>query len=286
MPRLTDIAVVRDILSRNGIVLQKSMGQNFLVNPSVCPRMAELSGIDDTTGVIEIGPGIGVLTVELAKLARRVVAIELDGRLKPVLAETLSDFDNIDIIWGDAMKLDLHAVIKEKFADCDKVCVCANLPYYITSPVIMKLLEDRLPLDSITVMVQLEAAQRMCAEVGSRESGAVTVSVNYYSDPELLFRVSPGSFLPPPKVDSAVMKLNVRREALLEEAYEPTFRKLVRAGFLQRRKTFVNSVTSTGEFSKDSILEALSHIGAEPSVRAEKLTMQQLTELARFITEN
>lgn len=286
MPRLTDISNVRDILSRNGIVLQKSMGQNFLVNPSVCPRMAELSGIDDETGVIEIGPGIGVLTVELAKLARRVVAIELDGRLKPVLAETLSDFDNIEIIWGDAMKLDLHALIKEKFADCSKVCVCANLPYYITSPVIMKLLEDRLPLESITVMVQLEAAQRMCAQVGSRESGAVTVSVSYYSEPELLFRVSPGSFLPPPKVDSAVMRLNIRDERLLSDEIEPVFKKLVRTGFAQRRKTFVNSAASTGEFSKELISEALEHIGLQPTVRAEKLTMPQLIGLAEYIAAN
>ncbi|MBP3414951.1 MAG: 16S rRNA (adenine(1518)-N(6)/adenine(1519)-N(6))-dimethyltransferase, partial [Clostridia bacterium] len=128
MPRLTDISAVRQQLERNGIILQKSMGQNFLVNPSVCPRMAELSGIDDESGVIEIGPGIGVLTVELAKLAKRVIAIELDERLKPVLAENLAQFDNTQVIWGDAMKLDLHKIIKENFSDCKKVCVCANLP--------------------------------------------------------------------------------------------------------------------------------------------------------------
>lgn len=285
MPRLTDISAVRQQLERNGIILQKSMGQNFLVNPSVCPRMAELSGIDDESGVIEIGPGIGVLTVELAKLAKRVIAIELDERLKPVLAENLAQFDNTQVIWGDAMKLDLHKIIKENFSDCKKVCVCANLPYYITSPIIMMLLENDLPLESITVMVQLEAAQRMCAEVGSRESGAVTVAVNYYTEPQLLFRVSPGSFLPPPKVDSAVMHLKLRPQPLLDRKYEPTFKKLVRAGFLQRRKTFINSASSTGEFSKESIASALEEIGAESSVRAEKLTMEQFTQLTVILSK-
>lgn len=284
MPQLTDISYVRALLAKNEIVLQKSLGQNFLINPSVCPRMAELSGVDEKSGVIEIGPGVGVLTVELSKRAKKVVAIELDGRLRPVLAETLAECDNVEIVWGDAMKLDLHALIKEKFQDCEKVCVCANLPYYITSPVIMKLLEDRLPLDSITVMIQLEAAQRMCAEVGSRESGAVTVSVNYYSDPEMLFGVSHGSFLPPPKVDSAVMRLHVRKELPLDEKYEPTFKKLVRAGFSQRRKTFVNSAQSGG-FSKEKLLCALAEAGCEETVRAEKLTMEQFLTLSKYLCD-
>lgn len=173
--------------------------------------MAELSGAAQGVGVIEIGPGIGVLTNELCALADKVVAVELDRRLLPVLEETLAEYDNIKVINADVLELDLQKLIEEEFAGME-VVVCANLPYYITSPVIMKLLEDKLPISAVTVMVQKEAARRICAPVGSRESGAVTVSVNYYAKPELLFDVSAGSFMPAPKVDSAVMRLDILDE--------------------------------------------------------------------------
>ncbi len=182
MKRLSDIGTIKELLSRHGFSFSKALGQNFLVNPSVCPRMAESSGAGPGVGVLEIGPGIGVLTQELCQLADKVVAVELDKRLLPVLGETLAEFDNIRIVNADVLKLDLNRLIAEEF-DGLEVVVCANLPYYITSPVIMKLLEDRLPVKAITVMVQKEAAQRICAPVGSRESGAVTVSVNYYAEP-------------------------------------------------------------------------------------------------------
>ena len=211
MNRLSDIGTIKDILSRHGFTFSKSLGQNFLINPSVCPRMAEFSGADKGVGVIEIGPGIGVLTNELCKLADKVVAIELDKRLLPVLEETLGVYDNLKVVNADVLETDLHKLIEEEFSGME-VVVCANLPYYITSPVIMKLLEDKLPISAITVMVQKEAAQRICAEVGSRQSGAVTVSVNYYAKPEMLFSVSAGSFMPAPKVDSAVIRLNVLDE--------------------------------------------------------------------------
>ena len=188
MKRLSDIGTIRDILSRHGFTFSKALGQNFLVNPSVCPRMAEASGASAGVGVLEIGPGIGVLTNELCQLADKVVAVELDKRLLPVLDETLAEYDNVKIIRADVLGLDLNRLIAEEFPGL-RVVVCANLPYYITSPVIMKLLEDRLPVQAITVMVQKEAAQRICAPVGSRESGAVTVSVNYYAKPQLLFGV-------------------------------------------------------------------------------------------------
>ena len=189
MYNLTDIGTVKDILGRHGFHFSKSLGQNFIVNPSVCPRMAEESGIDENCGVIEIGAGIGVLTAELAKRAKKVVVIEIDTKLLPILDETLKDFDNIEIINQDVLKTDLAALIKEKF-DGMPVYVCANLPYYITSPVIMALLESRLPIEAITVMVQKEAAQRLCAPVGSRLSGAVTVAVDYYAEAKKLFDVS------------------------------------------------------------------------------------------------
>jgi len=187
MQNLTDINVVRDVLSRHGFTFSKALGQNFLINPSVCPQMAECCGADGQ-GVLEIGPGIGVLTAELAKRAQKVVSLELDKRLLPVLAETLADFDNVTIVNDDVLKVDLRALLEEHFAGME-VCVCANLPYYITSPVIMRLLEERLPFCSITVMVQKEAADRLCAPVGSREAGAVTVAVQYYARAEKLFSV-------------------------------------------------------------------------------------------------
>lgn len=281
MKNLTDIGQVRAALERNGIKLSKGMGQNFLVNPSVCPRMAEQAGIDDRTGVLEIGPGIGVLTVELAKRARKVVAVELDTRLEKLLGENLSPYPNAEVVWGDVMEIDLPALFRDKFAGCDKIAVCANLPYYITSPIIMMLLESRLPIESITVMVQKEAADRMCAKVGSRASGAVTVAVWYYSEPEILFKVSAGSFLPPPKVDSAVMRLAVRSQPQYDVGDEERFRALIKAGFSQRRKTLINAVSSDRRFSKDAIASALEAMGIEQNARIEQLTMEQLAELAR-----
>ena len=199
MNKLSDIGTIKSILSRHGFTFSKSLGQNFLINPTVCPRMAELSGAGQGVGVIEIGPGIGVLTNELCGLAEKVVAIELDKRLLPVLEETLGEYDNIKVINADVMELDLNSLIAEEFKGME-VVVCANLPYYITSPILMKLLEDRLPVRAITVMVQKEAAQRICAKVGSRACGAVTVAVNYYAESQLLFHGSAGSFMPAPKV--------------------------------------------------------------------------------------
>ena len=281
MKNLTDISQVRAALEKNGIKLSKGLGQNFLINPSVCPRMAEMSGADGETGVLEIGPGIGVLTVELAKLARKVVAVEVDTRLENLLAENLAPYPNAEVVWGDVMELDVGALLKEKFSDCKRIVVCANLPYYITSPIIMMLLESHLPIESITVMVQKEAADRMCAKVGSRASGAVTVAVWYYSEPEILFKVSAGSFLPPPKVDSAVMRLDVRSEPLYDVGDESVFRALVKAGFSQRRKTLVNSVSSDRRFGKEKVLDALEAMGIEPNARIEQLNMEQLAELSR-----
>lgn len=242
--------------------------------------MAELSGADSGSGVIEIGPGVGVLTVELAKRAKRVVAVELDKRLIPVLEENLRDYENAEVVQGDVMKLDLPSLIKEKFLDCSSVCVCANLPYYITSPIIMMLLEQQLGLSSITVMVQREAAERMCAQVGSRASGAVTVAVRYYSEPQMLFKVSPGSFLPPPKVESAVMRLDLREINKPAGFDETVFRRMVKDGFAQRRKTFVNSVSGSGRFSKEQVTEALKSLNIDSNVRIEQLNMDQLMELS------
>ena len=279
MKKLSDIGTIKDILSRHGFTFSKSLGQNFLINPTVCPRMAELSGAGQGVGVIEVGPGIGVLTNELCQLADKVVAVELDKRLLPVLDETLSEYDNLKIINDDILKIDLHKLIKEEFDGMD-VVVCANLPYYITSPVIMKLLEDKLPISAITVMVQKEAAQRICAEVGTRQSGAVTVSVNYYAKPEMLFSVSSGSFMPAPKVDSAVLRLNILKEPVIDVSDENKFFSVVKAAFSQRRKTLANSLSSGLSMPKAEINELLAKSGVLANARAEQLGLKDFESIA------
>lgn len=282
MYNLTDIGTVKEILARHGFHFSKALGQNFIVNPSVCPRMAEESGIDENCGVIEIGAGIGVLTAELAKRAKKVVVIEIDTKLLPILDETLKDFDNIEIINQDVLKTDLAALIKEKF-DGMPVYVCANLPYYITSPVIMALLESRLPIEAVTVMVQKEAAQRLCAPVGSRLSGAVTVAVDYYAKAQKLFDVSAGSFMPAPKVDSCVIRMDIRKEPEIEISDEALFFRMVHAAFGQRRKTASNSISAGSGIPKDIVIKAIEECGFPPAVRAEGLTMQELAKLSEKI---
>ena len=284
MLELTDIGTIKALLARHGFHFSKALGQNFIVNPSVCPRMADESGIDSGSGVIEIGAGIGVLTAELAKRAKKVVCIELDSKLLPILNETLADFDNIEIINADVLKTDLAALIEEKFGGMP-VYVCANLPYYITSPVIMTLLESRLPLKAVTVMVQREAAQRLCAPVGSRLSGAVTVAVDYYAEARKLFDVSAGSFMPAPKVDSSVIRLDIREKPGIEVSDEKLFFSMVHAAFGQRRKTASNSISSGTGIPKAVVAEAIERCGFPPSVRAESMTAEQLAALCEALNE-
>lgn len=274
--QLTDVKIIKDVLTKNGFEFKKSLGQNFLINPSVCPKMAESAVKNGEEAVIEIGPGIGVLTAELCKRAKSVVSIELDERLRPVLAETLAEYDNLEVIFGDCMKLDIAKIIEQRFKG-KKVSVCANLPYYITSPIIMKLLESRLPITSLTVMVQKEAADRICAAVSSRDAGAVTVAVNYYSSPKILFNVSRGSFMPSPNVDSSVIRLDVLKEPPICVADEKGFFRFVRAAFGQRRKTLVNAASAGTAFSKESVKKALEEAGIDQNIRAEQLTLQQFS---------
>lgn len=283
MYNLADAGTIKTVLAKHGFTFSKALGQNFLVNPSVCPRMADEAVLSPDDGIIEVGAGIGVLTAELCKRAKKVVSVELDARLLPVLSDTLSEFDNLEVVNADILKTDLHSLISEKLSDCKNVSVCANLPYYITSPVIMKLLEDRLPLRQIVVMVQKEAAQRLCAEVGSRESGAVTVAVNYYAEAEKLFDVSKGSFMPSPKVDSAVMRLAVSETPSVRVSDEKLFFRMVKAAFAQRRKTALNGLGNGMGLPKDVIAEAIADAGLPLDVRAEKLTMEQLATLCEAI---
>lgn len=278
MQKLSDISTIRAVLEKNGFHFSKALGQNFLINPSVCPRMASLSGAADCAGAVEVGPGIGVLTWELSQVAKKVVSIELDKRLLPVLDETLADCDNVKILNADVMKLDLRRMIEEEFPG-GEVAVCANLPYYITSPVIMRLLEERLPVTSITVMVQKEAAERLCAHPGERACGAVSAAVWYYAEPEILFQVSRGSFMPAPNVDSAVIRLRIRRTPPVEVADEPFFFRVVRAAFAQRRKTAVNSIANTLGRSKQAVAAAFDAAGVPQNARAEALTLEGFAAL-------
>ena len=278
MKNLSDISVIKDVMTRHGFTFSKALGQNFIVNPSVCPRIADEGGAQSGVCALEIGAGVGILTAELAKRADKVVCIELDERLLPVLDETLADFDNVKIINQDILKCDLKKIIKENFGDSPFV-VCANLPYYITSPVIMKLLEERIGAESVTVMVQKEAADRLCAPVGSRDAGAVTVAVNFYAEAQKLFNVSRGSFMPSPKVDSAVIRLDIRPEPPIKVQNEKFFFSMVKAAFAQRRKTAPNSLSSGMSIPKETVLNALRNGGFSETVRPESLTMQELGSL-------
>lgn len=282
MSKLSELSYIKEVLARHGFHFSKAMGQNFLINPGICPRMAAECGADQAAGVIEIGPGMGVLTWELSQAAKKVVAVELDRRLFPVLEETLADCGNVELVEGDILELDLQELIREKFGG-EKVCVCANLPYYITSPVLMRLLESDLPLQSVTVMVQKEAAKRICARPGTRECGAVSASVWYHSNPEILFPVSRGSFYPPPNVDSAVIRLSLRQEPPVKVQDKNQFFKIVRAAFSQRRKTAANSIASAGRFTKVQVEQALEAAGAAKSARAEQLTLEQLATLSNAL---
>lgn len=282
MDRLSDIGTIKTLLSRHGFSFSKSLGQNFLINPTVCPRMAALCGADKESGVLEIGPGLGVLTTQLCKQAKKVVAIELDRRLLPVLEETLEEFDNVTVIHGDVLKLDLAALLQEEFPDM-QVAVCANLPYYITSPILMALLESRLPVSSITVMVQKEAAERICAAPGTRASGAISLAVQYYASPKVLFEVSRGSFLPAPHVDSAVISLSVREAPPVQVQNEHRLFAVIKAAFGQRRKTILNAVSAGLSMPKDALLAAIESAGLSPTARAEQLTLEQFAALANAL---
>ncbi len=283
MENLTNINVIKDIFERHGFTFSKALGQNFIINPSICPKIAEMGNAGKGFGVIEIGTGVGVLTNELAKRADKVAAVEIDTRLIPILQETLAEYDNVTVINADVMKTDLNAVIEENFKGLD-VAVCANLPYYITSPIIMYLLESRLPIKSITVMVQKEAGVRLCAKPGSRECGAVTAAVHYYAEPKLLFNVSRGSFMPAPNVDSCVIRLDIRDSPAVSVTDEKFFFRVVRGAFSQRRKNLANSLSSSMSADKQTVISAIKAAGLSENIRPEQLTLQQFADVSEHLS--
>ena len=286
MENLSNISVIRDVLSRHGFSFSKGLGQNFLINPTVCPRMAEMGNAKPGWGIIEIGAGVGVLTAELARRADKVVCIEIDSRLLPVLDETLAEFDNIKIVNEDVLKVDLHRLIEQEFAGMP-VAVCANLPYYITSPIIMNLLEAHLPIASLTVMVQKEVADRMQAGPGSKDYGALSLAVQYYADPYIVANVPPNCFMPRPNVGSAVIRLQTHVDPPVKVKNEKLMFGIIRASFNQRRKTLQNSVSHDPGLgiSKELIAENLEKMGLSATIRGEALSLQQFAQFADLVEE-
>lgn len=282
---LYDYNTIKRILTRHGFTFSKALGQNFLIDPSVCPRMAAALEADDHTGVLEIGPGIGVLTKELSAVCGRVAAVELDRRLPDVLAETLADCPNVQVVPGDVLQMDLQALFADQFADCDRLQVCANLPYYITTPVLMRLLESELPIERLVVMVQLEAAKRLCAPLGTRDCGAVSAAVEYYTQAEILFEVGRENFYPSPNVDSAVIALTRRQQPPVQVTDEGYFFRVVKGAFLQRRKTLANSLNAALGVPKADLTALFQSLGLSATARAEQLTMSQMAALANALYE-
>ena len=271
------------MLSRHGLQLRKSMGQNFLVDPNISEKMVRLSGIDETCGVLEIGPGAGALTRELGRVAKKVITVELDNRLIPILNDTFSKSSNIQIIQGDVLKLDIESLISEKMKDL-RCHVCANLPYNITTPAISTVIDAGV-FETITVMVQKEVAERICSAPGSPEYGAFTVYANYHAESEILFSVSPECFMPRPKVHSAVIKMSLREKRLLSKENEKKFFSVVRAAFGQRRKTLVNALHAAfgSSMEKQQITEKVKICGFDTKVRGEVLSLADFIVLSAML---
>ena len=273
---------IRELLTTHGFKFSKSMGQNFLIDANVPEKIVKLSCFDKTCGVLEVGPGLGALTGELAKIAGNVTAVELDKRLVPILQIGFADKKNVQIIQGDILKLDIKKLVDDTMAGLDHH-VCANLPYNITTPAITAFIESEM-FDSIIVMVQKEVALRICAKPGSPEYGAFTVYANYYTEPEILFDVSPNSFFPRPKVTSAVVRLRKRAKRMLSKEGEKAFFRVVRAAFGQRRKTLVNALHSVfnNTHTKEEISEIVVSCGFDVRVRGEVLSVEEFAKMTPF----
>lgn len=282
--KLCDREDLRALLGRHGFHFSKSMGQNFLIDPAVPADIAAASQADKHCGVVEIGPGVGCLTAELAGRAGKVLSIELDKKLLPVLAETMAPFDNVEIIPGDALKLDLEALAAEKLQGL-RPLVCANLPYNITTPVLTKLVETPC-FESVTVLLQKEVAQRLAAVQGSGGGGAFTLWLQYHMETEVLFDVPAAKFFPAPKVDSAVLRCVRRERPAVETEDEAFFFRVVRGAFLLRRKTLVNSLSAAlPEWGKERVQAAMETCGLSLTVRGEKLTLEDFARLAAALAE-
>ena len=284
MERLTDLDTIKSLLARHGFRFTKSLGQNFLRAAWVPERIAAAAGLDETIGVLEVGPGIGCLTAELAKRAKRVVCVELDRALEGVLAETLAGFENVEIVFADVMKTDLRALVRARFSDCGRVVVCANLPYQITTPVLTAFMEAGC-FERVTVMIQREVALRVCARENTADYGAFSVYMQWHAAPEILFDVPPGCFIPAPKVTSSVVTL-ARREAppAPVKSRERLF-AVVRAAFGQRRKTLCNALSAGLGLPKETAAAAIAAAGLPERIRGEALSISQFARLSDALYE-
>lgn len=278
---LTDINEIRALLARHGFRFSKALGQNFLTDSRIPKAIADSAEVDKSTGVLEIGPGIGCLTKELALRAGKVVAVELDSSLKPVLGETLAGLDNVELVFGDILKQDIPALVRERFQGL-RPAVCANLPYNVTSPVLTALIESR-AFDTITVMVQREVARRICAEANTASYGAFTLLVQWYMQPEILFDVPPGCFVPQPKVTSSVVHMTRRAAPPAEAKNEELFFKTVRAAFNQRRKTLSNALSAGLGMDKAELERVITACGFDARVRGEALSARDFAALSNEI---
>lgn len=281
---LCNISVIKSVMADAGITFRKEFGQNFLTNRTIPEDIADNCADTSERMILEIGPGIGCLTQELAMRYKKVVAVEIDKGLIPVLSKTLSDFDNITVINDDIMKVDIKALIDEH-SEGMPVSVCANLPYYITTPILMHLLESDVKFSTITVMVQNEVAARLAAKPGSSDYGAITAVLGYYGTVRKLFKVSAGCFMPAPKVDSAVVRIDLYDKCPYEIKNEAFFRSCIKAAFEMRRKTLENALCALGGYTKDDIASAIAECGFDPKIRGERLSCEDFVKLSNALVE-
>lgn len=285
MSKLGNAKNTVDVIKKYDFTFQKRFGQNFLIDEHVLDKIIDASMVGPEDGVIEIGPGIGTMTQLLAERARKVIAIEIDKELIPILNDTLSEYENASVIHSDVMKMDLNKLIEEEFSGMD-VKVVANLPYYITTPIVMGLLENHVPVTSITIMIQKEVAQRMQALPGTKDYGALSLAVQYYADTYIAANVPPNCFMPRPKVGSSVIRLDIYKEKRVSVNNEKLMFNLIRGAFNQRRKTLVNAVGNFAglDFTKEQIIEALKVVSLDENVRGEALSLEQFATLANTLT--
>lgn len=279
--KLTNPSELKQIIEKHGFTFSKGLGQNFLIDEGVLGQIVSVSGVTKETGALEIGPGAGTLTRALAERTAKTVAVEIDRRLQPLLADTLSEFDNTCVVWGDVLKLDIAALLRENFGAMP-VAVVANLPYYITTPILMKFLEERQKVQSLTIMVQKEVAERMAAAPGGKEYGALSVAVQYYTTVRMVCKAEPHCFLPQPKVASSVLHLAVREKPPVELTDEKLFFAVVKAAFGKRRKTLLNALSSDAALGldKEQWTEALTQAGLDPQIRGERLNINEFAAIA------
>ncbi len=289
---LKDIATpirTKEILKKYGFSFKKSLGQNFLIDPNILRNITEHAGLTKNTAAIEIGPGIGALTEQLARASGKVLAFEIDQRLIPILEDTLSPYDNVTIVNEDVLKADVKAVMDQELQGFDDIMVVANLPYYVTTPIILKLLMEKLPIRGICVMLQKEVGDRISAKPGTKEYGSLSIAIQYYTEAEMVMTVPKTVFMPQPNVDSAVIRLTKREKPPVDVKDEDFLFFITRSSFAQRRKTILNNLTSqlpNGKEKKEAILEALQSAGVDPTRRGETLSIEEFALLSDHLLPN